>query len=328
MSENGPGFNRGTSGPVPYRLPYVPGALRPAPRNSWTKMKTGWTLATISRERPVLIAGPTASGKSALAMELAARDGRVIVNADALQVYGCWRILTARPSLADEAALPHALYGHVGRAETYSVGHWLRDMSGLLDRPVVIVGGTGLYFSALTEGLADIPPIPPGIRARGDALRLADLPAMVAALDPETAARTDLRNPARVQRAWEVQTATGRGLAAWQADTGAPLLPLAQAEALVLRPTVPWLDARIARRFDAMMDEGALDEVRAALPGWDPALPSSRAIGAPELIAHLQGELPLEAAVAAAQLASRRYAKRQRTWFRSRMADWRDIVPG
>lgn len=328
MSENGPGFNRGTSGPVPYRQPYVPGALRPDPGNSWTKMKTGWTLATISRERPVLIAGPTASGKSALAMELAARDGRVIVNADALQVYGCWRILTARPSLADEAALPHALYGHVGRAETYSVGHWLRDMSGLLDRPVVIVGGTGLYFSALTEGLADIPPIPPGIRARGDALRLADLPSMVAALDPETAARTDLRNPARVQRAWEVQTATGRGLAAWQADTGAPLLPLAQAEALVLRPTVPWLDARIARRFDAMMDEGALDEARAALPGWDPALPSSRAIGAPELIAYLQGELPLEAAVAAAQLASRRYAKRQRTWFRSRMADWRDIVPG
>ncbi len=328
MSENGPGFNRGTSGPVPYRLPYVPGALRPDPRNIWTKMKTGWTLAPISRERPVLIAGPTASGKSALAMELAARDGRVIVNADALQVYGCWRILTARPSLADEAALTHALYGHVGRAETYSVGHWLRDLSGLLDRPVVIVGGTGLYFSALTEGLADIPPIPPEIRAGGDALRLADLPAMVAALDPETAARTDLRNPARVQRAWEVQTATGRGLAAWQADTGAPLLPLAQAEALVLRPTVPWLDARIARRFDAMMDEGALDEARAALPGWDPALPSSRAIGAPELIAHLQGELPLGAAVAAAQLASRRYAKRQRTWFRSRMADWRDIVPG
>lgn len=291
-------------------------------------MKTGPTLAPISRERPVLIAGPTASGKSALAMELAARDRRVIVNADALQVYGCWRILTARPSLADEAALPHALYGHVGRAVTYSVGHWLRDLSGLLDRPVVIVGGTGLYFSALTEGLADIPPIPPEIRAGGDALRLADLPAMVAALDPETAARTDLRNPARVQRAWEVQTATGRGLAAWQADTGAPLLPLAQAEALVLRPTVPWLDARIARRFEAMMDEGALDEARAALPGWDPALPSSRAIGAPELIAYLQGELPLEAAVAAAQLASRRYAKRQRTWFRSRMADWRDIVPG
>jgi len=328
MSENGPGFNRGTSGPVPYRLPYVPGALPPDPGHSWTKMKTGPTLASISRERPVLIAGPTASGKSALAMELAARDGRVIVNADALQVYGCWRILTARPSLSDEAALPHALYGHVGRAETYSVGHWLRDVSGLLDRPVVIVGGTGLYFSALTEGLAEIPPIPPGIRARGDALRLADLPAMVAALDPETAARTDLRNPARVQRAWEVQTATGRGLAAWQTDTGAPLLPLAQAEALVLRPTVPWLDARIARRFDAMMDEGALDEARAALPGWNPALPSSRAIGAPELIAHLTGELSLEAAVAAAQLASRRYAKRQRTWFRSRMADWRDIVPG
>lgn len=291
-------------------------------------MTTEGSLAAISREKPVLIAGPTASGKSALAMAIAARDGRIIVNADALQVYDCWRILTARPSIADEAALPHALYGHIGRTESYSVGHWLREATKLLDRPIVIVGGTGLYFSALTEGLAEIPPIPPEIRARGDALRLDDLPAMVAALDPATAARTDLRNPARVQRAWEVQEATGRSLSSWQDVTGAPFLPLACVEALVLRPTTPWLDARIARRFDTMMDEGALDEARAALPGWDPSLPSSRAIGAPELIAHLTGDLSLDAAIAAAKLASRRYAKRQRTWFRSKMADWREIVPG
>jgi len=283
-------------------------------------------LRSISRELPVLVAGPTASGKSALAMELAARDGRVIVNADALQVYSCWRVLTARPSPAEEAALPHALYGHVGRDEAYSAGHWLRQAVELLDRPVVIVGGTGLYFMALVEGLAEVPPIPPQVRAEADALRAADFPAMVAGLDPRTAARTDLANPARVQRAWEVLRATGRGLADWQDRTGAPALPLARAEALVIRPEVDWLNTRIDTRFDAMMASGALEEVRAELPSWDPARPSSRAIGAPELVAHLRGELPLDEAVAAARLASRRYAKRQRTWFRSRMGGWRGIA--
>ncbi|WP_225029700.1 tRNA (adenosine(37)-N6)-dimethylallyltransferase MiaA [Xinfangfangia pollutisoli] len=288
-------------------------------------MKEQALLAAISRERPVLIAGPTASGKSALAMALAARDGRLIVNADALQVYGCWRVLSARPSLAEEAALPHALYGHVGRDTAYSVGHWLREVLRLLDRPVVIVGGTGLYFSALTEGLAEVPPVPPAVRAEADALRAADFAAMLAGLDAETAARTDLRNPARVQRAWEVLRATGRGLAAWQADTPAPALPVAQAEALVLRPDVAWLNARIDARFHAMIDAGALDEARDTLPLWQPNLPSSRAIGAPELIAHLRGETDLDQAIAAAQLASRRYAKRQRSWFRARMGDWRSI---
>lgn len=282
-------------------------------------------LQSISREAPVLIAGPTASGKSALAMELAARDGRVVVNADALQVYGCWRVLTARPDAPEEAAVPHALYGHVGRDEAWSAGHWLRAVAGLLSRPVVIVGGTGLYFLALTEGLAEIPPVPAAVRAAGDALREADFPAMVAALDARTAARTDLRNPARVQRAWEVLAATGRGLAEWQAATAAPLVPRARAEALVLRPAVDWLDARIGRRFDAMLAAGALEEVRAELPFWVPARPSARAIGAPELVAHLRGETGLAEAAAAAKLASRQYAKRQRTWFRARMGEWRTV---
>lgn len=283
-------------------------------------------LRSISREAPVLIAGPTASGKSALAMELAARDGRLIVNADALQVYGNWRVLTARPSAAEEAALPHALYGHVGRDQPYSVGHWLREAVALLDRPVVIVGGTGLYFMALVEGLAEIPPVPPEVRAEADALRAADVAAMAAELDAATAARIDLANPARIQRAWEVLRATGRGLAEWQARTGAPALPLARAEALVIRPETGWLNARIDARFDAMMEAGALEEVRAELPFWDPARPSSRAIGVPELVAHLRGQLPLAEAVAAAKLASRRYAKRQRTWFRARMGGWRAIA--
>ncbi len=281
----------------------------------------------ISRERPVLIAGPTASGKSALAMELAARDGRVIVNADALQVYGCWRVLTARPSVAEAAALPHALYGHVARDEAYSVGEWLRQVAGLLDRPVVIVGGTGLYFSALTEGLAEVPAIAPGVRAEADALRLSgQVDVMRAGLDAATAARTDMLNPARVQRAWEVLRATGRGLADWQAAGAPPVLPLAGVEALVLRPSVPWLDERIARRFSLMVAAGALEEARASLPHWQPERPWARAIGAPELVAHLRGEMTLEAAQAAAVLGSRQYAKRQRTWFRNRMKAWQPRV--
>ncbi|TXH99074.1 MAG: tRNA (adenosine(37)-N6)-dimethylallyltransferase MiaA [Pseudorhodobacter sp.] len=283
----------------------------------------------ISREAPVLIAGPTASGKSALAMEIAARDGRVIVNADALQVYACWRVLSARPSAAEEAALPHALYGHVGREEVYSTGRWLREVVALLDRPVVIVGGTGLNFTALTEGLADIPAVPAAVRSAADARVAAEgFGGLLAELDAATAARIDRRNGARVQRAWEVLRATGRGLAAWQDETPAPALPLADAEALVLRPDVAWLDARITRRFHAMMEEGALEEARAALPGWDPRLPSSKAIGAPELIGYLQGKSSLSEAVSAAILQSRRYAKRQRTWFRSRMADWREVPCG
>ena len=276
----------------------------------------------------MLIAGPTASGKSALAMELAARDGRVVVNADALQVYGNWRILTARPSLADEAALPHALYGHIGRDQPYSVGHWLREVQRLLDRPVVIVGGTGLYFSALTEGLADIPPVPAAVRALADARMAAEgRAALLAELDAATLARIDRANPARVQRAWEVWAATGRGLAAWQDSTGPAALPLSACEALVLRPSVAWLNDRIARRFHAMMAEGALEEVRAELDDWQPMRPSARAIGAPELVAYLRGQSSLEAAIEAAITASRQYAKRQRTWFRSRMGDWRGVVP-
>jgi tRNA dimethylallyltransferase len=280
----------------------------------------------ISRERPVLIAGPTASGKSALAAEIAARDGRVVVNADALQVYATWRILTARPSVADEAALPHALYGHVGRDEPYSVGHWLREVAPLLARPVVIVGGTGLNFNALTRGLAEIPPTPPEVRAEADARIAAEgRTALLAELDAETVARIDPMNSARVQRAWEVMRSTGRGLASWQAETPAPLVPLEGAEALVLTPETGWLNDRIDRRFAMMIADGAVEEARTNLEGWDPRRPSSRAIGGPELIAHLQGQLSLEAAVEAARLASRQYAKRQRTWFRSNMGAWQQL---
>lgn len=285
-------------------------------------------LPEIAPDRPVLIAGPTASGKSALALQIAETGGGVVVNADALQVYDGWRILTARPSEADLARAPHRLYGHVSYRDDYSAGHWLRDLRRVLAtgaRPI-ITGGTGLYFAALTEGLADIPPTPPAVRAEADALMAAEGTApMLAALDPETLARIDQANPARVQRAWEVQQSTGRGLAAWHRDTPAPMLPLAQTTALLLDADRDWLGARIERRFDAMMEAGALKEARAMLADWDPARLSSKAIGAPELIAHLQGTLALEDAIAAAKIASRQYAKRQRTWFRARMRRWQAL---
>ena len=284
-------------------------------------------LGKVSREVPVLIAGPTASGKSALAMELAARDGRVIVNADALQVYRCWRVLTARPSAAEEAALTHALFGQVEREAAWSVGHWLRAVGPLLDGPVVIVGGTGLYFRALTEGLAEVPTIPSEVRAAGDALRVGDMDRMRAEVDAATRTRIDMANPVRVQRAWEVLRATGRGLAVWQ-DAGArAILPLGRAETMVLRPEVGWLNARIEARFSAMLAGGALDEVAAELPDWRDEMPYARAIGARELVGYLRGESDLAGATAAAVTATRQYAKRQRTWLRSHMKDWRGLVP-
>ena len=197
-------------------------------------------------------------------------------------------------------------------------------MEGLLrgpERPI-IVGGTGLYFRALTEGLAEIPATPPDVRAEADLIPLPDL---ITDLDDRTRAGLDLNNRARVQRAWEVLRATGRGIADWQAETPAPLLHLGETVPLVMQVGTDWLNDRISRRFDQMLAMGALDEARAMLPHWDPALLSSKAIGAPELIAHLKGEMSLEEAREAAIIASRQYAKRQRTWFRARMKGWRAI---
>jgi tRNA dimethylallyltransferase len=291
-------------------------------------MRSADILRTAGHEAPVLLAGPTASGKSALAMEIADRLGGTIVNADAIQVFADWRILTARPSPADEAAHPHRLYGHVSGDRPYSVGHWLRDLRPLLDGPrPIIVGGTGLYFTALTEGLAEIPPTPPEIRDEADA-RLADHgPApLLAELDPATAARIDRLNPVRIQRAWEVQRATGRGLAAWQDDTGPPLLPLTRARAFLIPGERDWLAPRIARRFDAMLAAGVLDEARANLPAWSPARPSAKAIGAADLMAHLRGHLPLPEARERILALTRQYAKRQRTWFRARMSAWSPLL--
>ncbi len=278
-------------------------------------------LDRIPAQRPVLIAGPTASGKSALALDIAALGDSVIVNADASQVYSCWRVISARPSPEEEARAQHRLYGHLAQDAQYSTGHWLREVAQIIaqeQRPI-IVGGTGLYFQALTEGLADIPATPPDIRANANGISLETL---IAELDPQTAQSLDLSNRARVQRAWEVLSATGRGLAQWQADTPPPLLPLKDCTAIALNVDRDWLSQRITQRFDLMLDGGALDEVRAIEPDYDPRRPAHKAIGVPELIAHLRGEITLNQARNAAIIATRQYAKRQRTWIRSKMSAW------
>jgi tRNA dimethylallyltransferase len=286
-------------------------------------------LSTLGETRPVLIAGATASGKSALALEIAAQLGGVIVNADALQVYSGWRILTARPSAKEERRAPHALYGHVANHESYSVGDWLRDIGPILsaDKRPIIVGGTGLYFRALTEGLADIPPIPANIRAQSaGVLSQGGLQPMLEDLDDETRAQIDVQNPMRVARAWEVLQATGQSIRSWQARTPPPLLPLEACHALHLTSPVDWLNDRLKRRFDIMIAEGALEEARHNLEYWDSKWQSSQAIGAPELIAHLQGQFTLDEAKSRAVTASSQFAKRQRTWFRKRMVAWQTVA--
>jgi len=289
--------------------------------------------------RPVLIAGPTASGKSELAMRIAERDDGCVINADALQVYDCWRVLSARPSEADCARVPHALYGTVDARTRHSVGAWLRDVAALLERLAacgqrpVIVGGTGLYLSALTEGLAEIPEIDPEVRAdsqrRIDSGLLSGMLSELAARDHRTYGRMDRANPVRVQRAWEVLVSTGRPLSSWQDETPPPLLPRAACDAIVLSPEIPVQHRAVEARFRRMVPEGALAECRAFLAAGTPRdLPSARALGAEQLFAHLDGAIDLETAILEAVIATRQFSKRQRSWFRGRMADWRWLSPG
>lgn len=286
-------------------------------------------ITNLNPDHHVLIAGPTASGKSALALRIAQQQGGTIVNADALQIWSCWRVLTARPSTQDEALAPHALYGHVTPDRSYSVGDWLADVAQVPGR-LIIVGGTGLYLGAATRGLAVIPPTPPEIRAQADQILLEPdgLARLISQLDAQSRDSLDLRNPVRVQRAWEVLQSTGRGIAAWQAETPAPMFSPENSTRLVLQSDRDWLADRIAQRFGLMMAEGALDEVRAALAVWAPRSQWARAIGAPELIAHLHGETDLQTAIDLSVIATRQYAKSQRIWFRNRMKDWQTLQVG
>ncbi len=274
--------------------------------------------------RALIVAGPTCSGKSALALGLAERLGGTVINADSMQVYRELRVLTARPTPEDEARVPHRLYGVRPAAEPGSAAWWraasLAEMEATPGLPI-LCGGTGMYFAALTQGLAEIPE--PGEEARAEARQLlaehgpAALHARLAVVDPETAARLRPSDSQRLARAWEVWRGTGTGLAAWQNGTAVPA-PW-RFTAILLDPPRPALRAAIKGRFAAMLAQGAIDEVRALLAQQlDPALPAMRAHGVPELSAYLRGEITLEEASRRAELATGQYTKRQATWFRHR----------
>jgi tRNA dimethylallyltransferase len=279
-----------------------------------------------------LIAGPTASGKSALALRLARETGGEIINADALQLYRDLRILSARPSADEEAAAPHHLFGVADAADGWSVGRWLTAAGAAIaeiaarGRPAIVVGGTGLYFRALTQGLADIPPVPRAQREAAEAVYDADGEAAVRealrSLDPEAETRISPGDRQRLTRALAVARATGRALSAWQAETR-PAIAANAWRAVVLEPPREALYARIDERLVAMAAAGAVEEAAALMArGLDPRLPAMKAVGLRELAAHAAGEVSLEAAIAAAQQSSRRYAKRQLTWFRNQTPDW------
>ncbi|MER8389277.1 tRNA (adenosine(37)-N6)-dimethylallyltransferase MiaA [Mesorhizobium sp. M1428] len=288
----------------------------------------------------ILIAGPTASGKSALALDLAERNGGVIINTDSMQGYSVLDVLTARPGPAELARVPHFLYGHVDPSTAYSTGAWLRDVIKLIDdgtfsgRPVIFVGGTGLYFRALTEGISEMPDIPKSIRDRWryelqeqGAVRLHRI-----LLREDSAAGMMLKptDGQRIVRALEVLDASGRSILDWQAARGRPLIDRSSARFFVIEPERAALVERIDARFDRMLDKGALDEVKqlSAL-GLDPDLPAMKAIGVRELQAALAGAISFPEAIERAKIATRQYAKRQATWFRHQLGpEWRRLRPG
>lgn len=288
----------------------------------------------------ILIAGPTASGKSALAVELAEACGGVVINADSMQVYGVLDVLTARPQAEDLARVPHRLFGHAAPGMAYSTGHWLRHVeqllaSGLDGRKPVFVGGTGLYFRALTGGLSPMPDVPDDIREHWRAKLAADgaaaLHVCLAERDPEGADALRPSDAQRVLRALEVLEASGKPISHWQKLPGTALVDADSARKIVLEPDRKWLAGRISQRLGRMASEGALEEVRRLLAlGLDPALPAMKAIGVREFGAFLDGNCVLEEALGKAAAATRQYAKRQMTWFRNQLDDsWeRRLVPG
>jgi len=282
----------------------------------------------------VLIAGPTASGKSRLALELAHELNGIVINCDSMQVYSELRLLSARPSAQDESRVAHRLYGHVSARERYSAGRYRDDAAQALadaqarERIPIFVGGTGLYFSVLLDGLSPIPQVPNDLRARTrerfKQLGAENFFADLAARDPETAAQLRASDTHRVLRAMDVLEATGRPLSAWQKFAGTPVLGKLRLATFVLAPPREVLYERIDKRFETMVAEGGLDEAR-ALTDLDPTLPAAKALGLPQLFAHLASQMTLPEATAQAQRETRNYAKRQLTWFRGRMAKWRWI---
>ena len=279
-----------------------------------------------------LLAGPTASGKSRRALDMAQRTGAVIVNADSQQLYADLRVLSARPSAGEEALAEHRLYGVADAADAWSVGRWSRTVMPELaelaaeGRPALLVGGTGLYFTALTAGLADIPDVPIEVRDAAAAAFDADgetaFRRRLAEVDPAAEARIEAGDRQRLTRAWAVAQHTGRALSDWTADT-TPLLAPGSWTGLVIEPEREALYANCDLRVADMVEAGALDEVRALMArGLDPALPAMKAVGVREFAAHLTGETTLAAAVEATRQATRNYAKRQLTWFRNQTPGW------
>lgn len=288
--------------------------------------------------RAVLIAGPTASGKSALAMALAREFNGVVVNADSMQVYRDLRVLTARPTPEEEASVPHRLYGHVDGAVNYSAMRYAAEVAGLLTelrdsgQLPILVGGTGLYFKALTDGFSAMPAVPEGVRAafreRAKGVATEALHAELAARDPAMAARLRPSDRMRIMRAIEVHLATGRSLATFQGVREPGPLTGVETLRLFVSPEREAVRSAIDRRFEAMMEQGALDEVEHLKSrGLDPLLPVMRAHGVPGLIAHLDGLMSLDEAIVRGQADTRAYAKRQVTWFRHQMAGWEAVAP-
>ncbi|UPK37669.1 tRNA (adenosine(37)-N6)-dimethylallyltransferase MiaA [Bradyrhizobium sp. 186] len=288
--------------------------------------------------KAVLIAGPTASGKSALALELALATRGVVINADSMQVYRDLRIITARPTRGDEARVPHRLYGHVNAAVNFSAGAWVSDAAKALEeaqaegRLPILIGGTGLYFKALTAGLSVVPPTPAevreDVRARLERNGVEALHAELARRDPRAAERLNPRDRTRIARALEVVEATGRSLLDWHREGEPPLLPKDSFRAVFLAPERDELYARIDARYDAMLGAGALKEVeRLAARQLDPLLPAMKAHGVPALIRHLRGELGLEEAATIGRADTRHYAKRQFTWFRHQLPEFEWVKP-
>jgi tRNA dimethylallyltransferase len=280
--------------------------------------------------KAILIAGPTASGKSALALEIAKLRGGVVVNADSMQVYSVLHVLTARPEEAQMRMAPHFVYGHVHPRENYSTGQWLRDVRELAaagtfrDHIPVFVGGTGLYFQALLGGLSAMPDIPSGISERWRRALAEEGPQelhrVLREVDGDAALKLKPADGQRIVRALEVMEASGRSILSWQAQASEALVDPENAEMILLDPERKSLVERVERRFDGMMEEGAVSEVEALLAlGLDPALPAMKAIGVREIAAALDGRLEMEEAIGRAKAATRQYAKRQGTWFRHQM---------
>ena len=287
--------------------------------------------------KPILIAGATASGKSELGIKLAQKYNGVIINADALQIYKQWKILSARPDDIEITKCPHSLYGHINIGNKYSSGHWLKDVKLELNkahddglRPILL-GGTGLYFQLLLNGIADVPVISDKVKSEADKIEQSEgkqeFSKILQDLDKKIIKRIDIKNPVRTRRAWEVITETGKSLADWQDETPAPIINFDDCIPLNLICDTVWLNNRIDKRFEIMIKNGAIEECKKVLELglWEENHPSCKAIGAKELISHIVNGDDIKIAIQEAKTQTRQYAKRQRTWFRSKMKKWLKI---